>query len=105
MFVALLVYVDDIVIASDNNQAISQLTAFLNSQFRLKDLGPLKFFLGLEFARNAKGISLCQRKYALEILEDSGLLASKHVGFPMESNLKLSRSTGNFLRNQLLIGD
>lgn len=96
-FVALLVYVDDIVLASNDPEAISQLTNFLNNQFRLKDLSPLKFFLGIEIARSAKGISICQRKYALEILNYCGLLAAKPTKFPMDSNLKLSQSDGELL--------
>jgi hypothetical protein len=94
-FIALLVYVDDIVLASNNVDAITQLIQFLNNQFKLKDLGDLKFFLGLEIARTSKGISLCQRKYTLEILEDSGMLAAKPSKFPMETNLKLSRHSGD----------
>jgi hypothetical protein len=50
-FIALLVYVNDIVIASDNVAAVSELTQFLDSVFSLKDLSPLKFFLGIEVAR------------------------------------------------------
>jgi hypothetical protein len=49
-FIALLVYVDDIVIVSDNVAALSELTQFLNSVFSIKDLGPLKYFLGIEVA-------------------------------------------------------
>ncbi|XP_062152127.1 uncharacterized mitochondrial protein AtMg00810-like [Alnus glutinosa] len=63
----------------------------LNAKFNLKDLGSLQYFLGLEIARSSSRIFVCQRKYALEILEDSGLLASKPVQFPMKQNLKLSR--------------
>ena len=83
------IYVDDVAIASNDPQVVSSFITLLNDMFKLKDLGPLKYFLGFEIARSTDGISVCQRKYALEILEDSGLLASKPTKFPMEQNLKL----------------
>jgi hypothetical protein len=98
-YIALLVYVDDIVLASNDSNAISDITQLLNEQFKLKDLGTLKYFLGLEIARASQGISLCQRKYDLEILEDSGLLATKPVKFPMETNIKFSRLDWPLLSN------
>lgn len=49
-FIALLVYVDDIVIASDNSVEVSKLIQILDNKFKLKDLGQLKFVLGLEIA-------------------------------------------------------
>ncbi|KAK3025756.1 hypothetical protein RJ639_040448 [Escallonia herrerae] len=52
----------------------------------LKDLGPLKYFLGIEAARGPRGHFLSQRKYALDILSESGLSASKPAAFPMEQN-------------------
>ena len=107
-FIALLVYVDDVAIASNDPQAVSSFITFLNDIFKLKDLGPLKYFLGLEIARSADGILVCQRKYTFEILEDSGLLASKTAKFPMEQNLKLSKDEGVLLSdstsNRRLVG-
>ena len=56
---ALLVYVDDILIANNDPQSLVDLKFVLDKQFKLKGLGSLKYFLGLEVARSEKGISLC----------------------------------------------
>lgn len=63
VFIALLIYVDDIVIATNNKEEAAALKVFLDSKFRLKDLGELKYFLGIEVARSQCGISRCQRHY------------------------------------------
>ncbi|KAF5482608.1 hypothetical protein F2P56_003165, partial [Juglans regia] len=68
---ALLVYVDDIVVASNSLDSIVILKTFLNQQFKIKDLGTLRYFLGIEVARSPNGIHLCQQKYTLDILADS----------------------------------
>jgi hypothetical protein len=95
--VTLLVYVDDIVLASNDQQSIREFIVFLHTHFKLKDLGLLKFFLGLEIARSTAGIFVCQRKFALDILSDTGHLASKPFAFPMDSNAKISASDGELL--------
>ncbi|XP_040996193.1 uncharacterized mitochondrial protein AtMg00810-like [Juglans microcarpa x Juglans regia] len=89
-FIALLVYVDDVLLASDSLQEIQLLKEFLHDQFTIKDLGPLKYFLGLEMSRSKAGIFLCQRKYTLDILQDTGTIGAKPIAFPMETNLKLT---------------
>ena len=96
-FIALLVYIDDILLASNNIEAVQTLKNSLHVEFKLKDLGNLKYFLGLEVARSTKEISLCQRKYALDILSDSGMLGCKPITTPMEQNLKLCQSNGDYL--------
>ena len=60
-------------------------------------MGDLKYFLGIEVSWSKKGISISQRKYALEILKD-GFLGAKPVSFPMEQNIKLSDS-GELLKD------
>jgi len=51
--------------------------------FKVKDIGELKYFVGLEVARSHNGIHICQRKYTLDILVDIGLLVAKHISTPM----------------------
>ncbi|XP_061365655.1 uncharacterized mitochondrial protein AtMg00810-like [Gastrolobium bilobum] len=99
-FTALLVYVDDIVLAGNNMQEINYVKSFLDQQFKIKDLGYLRFFLGLEISRSKEGIILNQRKYALEILSDAGLLASKPASTPMDATSKLSSDTGTPLADE-----
>ncbi|XP_019057522.1 PREDICTED: uncharacterized protein LOC109116481, partial [Tarenaya hassleriana] len=98
-FVALLVYVDDIVIASDSVDAVSEVKDLLRQKFKIKDLGDLRFFLGLEIARQRKGISLCQRKYCLDLISDSGLLGCKPVSTPLDANTHLSKDAGTPLED------
>ncbi|XP_024199917.1 uncharacterized mitochondrial protein AtMg00810-like [Rosa chinensis] len=89
-FIVLLIYVDDILITGNDSASISALKNFLHSQFRIKDLGNLKYFLGIEVSPSAHGIFISQRKYALEIIKDAGLLGVAPIDTPMERGLKLS---------------
>lgn len=92
-----LVYVDDIIITGPSRTVISSLTALLNSQCRLKDLGNLKYLLGIEIARAKQGNTLTQRHYALHLLEDTGFLACKPTSIPMYPKTRLNNSDGDLL--------
>ncbi|CAJ2646289.1 unnamed protein product [Trifolium pratense] len=88
-FTALLVYVDDIVLTGDSMAEITNIKNELHHTFGIKDLGILKFFLGLEVAHSTKGITLSQRQYCLDLLAETGDLGCKPSSIPMDPSLKL----------------
>lgn len=65
----------------------------------MKDLGVLKYFLGIEVARNPIGLFLCQRKYTLDIISEVGLLGAKPADFPIEPNHKLGLASSEKLKD------
>ena len=93
----ILVYVDDLIISGNSPQQIQIFKDYLATCFRMKDLGPVKYFLGLEVARSPAGIYLCQQKYATDIVAEVGLLGCKPAGSPIDQNHKLGRADGPFL--------
>ncbi|KAL9225842.1 hypothetical protein vseg_001721 [Gypsophila vaccaria] len=94
-----LVYVDNLVIAGNDGDAISDFKSYISRCFHMKDLGKLKYFLGLEVARNASGIFLCQRKYALDLVSETGFLGSKPAHVLMEENHRLALATDSPLED------
>ncbi|RVW96895.1 Retrovirus-related Pol polyprotein from transposon RE1 [Vitis vinifera] len=95
----LVVYVDDIVIKGSDQEGIQRLKQHLFNHFQTKDLGKLKYFLGLEIAQSNSGVVMSQRKYALDILEETGMLECKPVDTPMDPNVKLVPGQGEPLRD------
>lgn len=105
--VIMLVYVDDLLNTGNSSSLIGELKEMLNNNFKMK--GDLKYFIGIEIVHSDMGIILCQRKYALDLLSEVGLLGGKPFKTPMEQNIKLT-SKGcdlNFELNKddALIGD
>ncbi|KAJ9678560.1 hypothetical protein PVL29_020667 [Vitis rotundifolia] len=87
--VILIVYVDDIVLTGDDCNELEKLKGKLVEDFEIKDLGTLKYFLGMEFARSKEGIFVNQRKYVLDLLDETGMLGCKPAETPIEPNVKL----------------
>ncbi|GMI79954.1 hypothetical protein HRI_001664700 [Hibiscus trionum] len=89
--VILIVYVDDIIMTGDDEEEVSKLKNFLSREFEIKDLGSLRYFLGMEVARTSKGLIINQRKYILDLLKETGLLGCKPADTPMEAGLKFNK--------------
>ncbi|CAJ2651582.1 unnamed protein product [Trifolium pratense] len=93
-FTALLIYVDDVILTGTDIQEITRIKTILDNNFKIKDLGVVKYFLGLEVAHSKEGISISQRKYCLDLLHDSGLLGSKPASTPLDPSIKLHQDNG-----------
>ena len=91
--VIILIYVDDLVITGSDPTGIKNLKLHLGKEFDIKDLGSLKYFLGIEIARSSKGLFLSQRKYVLDLLRETGKMGVKPASVPMEYNNKSIHDT------------
>jgi len=88
------IFIDDITIASSNPDAIDSTVKELASHFKLRDLGPTSFLLGVEIVRNRakREISLSQRQYIVDALERFGMSDCNPIGTPMDPGAHLSSS-------------
>ena len=100
--ILLLLYMDDMIITSDDLSGIQELKDFLSQQFEMKDLGHLSYFLGLKITHSTDGLYITQAKYASDILSRAGLNDSKTVDTPVELNAHLTPSGGKPLSNPSL---
>jgi hypothetical protein len=103
----LAVYVDDMIITCNDAVEIARLNKNLSKEFEVKDLGQLRYFLGIEIARSPEGIVLSQRKYVLDLLNETGMLVCSLAPTPIEQNHKLCTQSGDPVdkqRYQRLVG-
>ncbi|KAG7567306.1 Reverse transcriptase RNA-dependent DNA polymerase [Arabidopsis thaliana x Arabidopsis arenosa] len=92
-----LVYVDDLIITGSSIAVINEFKQYLSSCFYMKDLGILRYFLGIEVARSPAGMYLCQRKYAIDIITETWLLGVRPASHPLEQNHKLPLASGDMI--------
>ncbi|CAL9218009.1 unnamed protein product [Arabidopsis halleri] len=101
-YIDLLLYVDDILIASRDKRSIEDLKALLGSEFEMKYLGEAKKILGMEIERDrSKGtLSISQEGYLLKLLGNFSMDQSKPVGMPIGVHFKLRTATDEEVRVQ-----
>uniref|UniRef100_A0ACD5V017 Uncharacterized protein n=1 Tax=Avena sativa TaxID=4498 RepID=A0ACD5V017_AVESA len=92
-----LIYVDDIIVVSSSDFSISALLRTLSTDFALKDLGDLHYFLGLEVHKHSTGILLNQEKYVNDIIQRVGMKHCSPCPTPLAVNDKLSLTKGTLL--------
>jgi histone deacetylase 1/2 len=96
----MLIYVDDIVVASSSEKAVAALLHDLGLDFALKDLGGLHYFLGIEVKKVHDGIILSQEKYANDLLRRVNMKMCKSVDTPLSVSEKLSVMDGEVLSSE-----
>ena len=90
----MLVYVDDIIVVSSTVSAADQLLRQLRTEFPVKDLGVLSYFLGIEVKPTQDGIVLAHNKYIEDLLTRTNMQQAKGISTPMAATEKLSRQDG-----------
>ncbi|RDX78941.1 hypothetical protein CR513_40699, partial [Mucuna pruriens] len=85
----LLVYVDDMIIIGDDEIEKLNMKEKLATQFEMKELGKLKYFLRIEVVYSKQGIFISQRKYVLDLLKETGKLGCKISRVPIEQNHRI----------------
>jgi hypothetical protein len=96
----LLVYIDDIIVASLSSSVVTALLSDIQSKFALKDLGDLHYFLGIEVSHTKEGIYLSQKKYTTDILQRVRMTTCKLVNTPLSYSSKLSAHDGEILNSE-----
>ncbi|XP_019232517.1 PREDICTED: uncharacterized protein LOC109213210 [Nicotiana attenuata] len=91
------VYVDDIVVTGTDTVEITDLKTFLNNNFKIKDLGKLHYFLGLEILYKDDGVIVSQRKFTLDLLKEYHCTDYSSFSSPLDPTMKLKAKEGKKL--------
>jgi hypothetical protein len=95
--IMLALWVDDLVIIGNNMNSINNLKQDFTKRFKVKDLGPIHFIVGIEVIRNRqkREIFLTQRQYVTNILKKFNMSQAKPLGVPVDKNIKLCKNGSN----------
>ncbi|KAL5713021.1 non-specific serine/threonine protein kinase [Ranunculus cassubicifolius] len=97
MITIILVYVDDILITGSSPTLCDSIISHLGTQFAVKDLGPLHYFLGLEITKTPSGLLISQSKYIHDLLNKTNMANAKPCQTPCDTKLKLDTTSGDLL--------
>ena len=78
-------YIYDIILTGSDDTSILGMKTYLQQHLSIRDLGSLRYFLGIEFAHKDGKLALTEWKYALDMLKETGLLGCKLETSPMEA--------------------
>ncbi|XP_060171504.1 uncharacterized mitochondrial protein AtMg00810-like [Lycium barbarum] len=92
--ILLLLYVDDIIVTGSNSKQMDVIVRKLGTEFAMKDLGQLSFFLGVEVNYFPGVIHLNQHKYANDLLKKVDMTNIKVVHTPLAQKHGLQETVG-----------
>jgi hypothetical protein len=98
LLLILVLYVDDLFLIGDEHQ-IARCKSELTSEFKMKDLGPMHYFLGLEVWQRSNEIFLSQGKYTVDVLKRFRMMDCKSMTTLMVANLKKLHETASSLNS------
>ncbi|RVW22265.1 Retrovirus-related Pol polyprotein from transposon TNT 1-94 [Vitis vinifera] len=87
-------YVDDMLILSDDMKGIIETKRFLSSTFKMKDLGEVDTILGIKVKRNSRGYALNQTHYIEKVVSKFSHLKIKDANTPFDSSIRLEKNDG-----------
>ena len=82
--IAIVVWVDDLIIGASNDLLLCETKNMLKDRFRMKDLGKLSHFLGVDFEQGDGYVKVSQKKYLCKVLERFGMSDCKPRSTPSE---------------------
>ena len=101
--IILLVWVDDLIIGASDMQVLNDFKKTLKDNFKMKDLGPLTYFLGIEFNCSPGKISMKQTKYIERILEKFRLENCNPKSLPCATGINTELSEGSKLLHDVTL--
>lgn len=93
-------YVDDMLICYNDEAAVTKLKSKLFKEFEMKDLGPVKNFMGLQIVKENNQLYISQSSFIDRILAKFGMSDCNPIATPMEAKLKLTKAESNEFTNQ-----